>query len=73
MGILDKLFGNSDIKKRPWVQYYTKEEKKLIKEASKQKKARNKRIDRIIGIVAVILAFVSGILDMINNNKNKQK
>ena len=29
MGIFDKLFGNSDIKKRPWVQYYTKEEKKL--------------------------------------------
>ena len=29
MGIFDKLFGNSDIKKRTWVQYYTKEEKKL--------------------------------------------
>lgn len=49
----------------------SREDKKLAKANKKRKKAMNKKIDRTLGIVAVILALISGVLDMINNKKQK--
>lgn len=47
--------------------------KQMIKEALKRKKEFKKRLDRCIGISAVLLCIISSVLDVLIANKNKSE
>lgn len=51
----------------------TREQKKLIKEKAKKRKALNKKLDGMIGAVAVILCIISSVLDLIVRKKAADK
>lgn len=51
----------------------TRAEKKLEKQRVKRKKELNKKLDRSIGIIAIIFALLSGGLDVVKKKMGREK
>lgn len=48
-------------------------EKGTGRKNKKEKKARDKKINRMLGVVAIVICFISSVLDVFINLKNKKK